>query len=446
MEPDNSTSSLTNSIERSFVTENKRELFRKWKALQSDNLVHHQGAMSSSSSEDGEIIAIALACEEEERKERRFWIHEINLKREQCGEYNLLLPDLLRDEDKFFKYFRMSSLKFFELLSDLPLQKMESNFRKPISPGERLAVTMKFLGYGDSFASISFSYRLGESTVRKIVYETCRVIWDTLTEDFMPVPTKEHWQNIEEGYASLWQYPNCIGAIDGKHVVFEKPPNTGSLFFNYKKQFSIVLLALVDAEYRFITVDVGAYGRNSDGGIFRASNLGRRLINETLDLPGEKPLPGMNALLPHVIVGDEAFPLLQNVMRPFPGTQLANDERKQVYNYRHSRARRVSENAFGILTKKFRIYLKKFNISPEHLEIIVMATTVLHNYLRNDSCSWQLGELENNEVPLAIENLSRIGGNNVRRAFEIREKIADYFVSPQGRVPWQDRAFNRGVN
>nr|CAH7742337.1 unnamed protein product [Callosobruchus chinensis] len=196
----------------------------------------------------------------------------------------------------------------------------------------------------------------------------------------MPTPSLEQWQKIEEGFRTKWNYPNCVGAIDGKHVVFEKPPNTGSQFYNYKKEFSIVLLALVDGDYRFITVDVGGYGRNSDGGIFRSSQLGKNYCQTRT-----------NIILPHVIVGDEAFPLLRNVMRPYPGAQTGNNQENRIYNYRHCRARRVSENAFGIMTKKFRIFLKKFNISPDHLDLITLACTALHNYLRNDSCAWQPG-------------------------------------------------------
>nr|CAH7741676.1 unnamed protein product [Callosobruchus chinensis]CAH7756074.1 unnamed protein product [Callosobruchus chinensis]CAH7765529.1 unnamed protein product [Callosobruchus chinensis] len=214
----------------------------------------------------------------------------------------------------------------------------------------------------------------------------------------MPTPSLEQWQKIGEGFRTKWNYPNCVGAIDGKHVVFEKPPNTGSQFYNYKKEFSIVLLALVDADYRFITVDVGGYGRNSDGGIFRSSQLGKKLLSN-----------------------------------------------QRIYNYRHCRARRVSENAFGIMTKKFRIFLKKFNISPDHLDLITLACTALHNYLRNDSCAWQPGELEREDEVEGLDDLPNIGGNFQRDAFNIREQFKKFFVSNQGSVPWQLNRINAGI-
>ncbi|GFR25783.1 DDE Tnp4 domain-containing protein [Trichonephila clavata] len=78
-------------------------------------------------------------------------------------------------------------------------------------------------------------------------------------------PDRNIWLDIAEGYHEQWQFPNCLGAIDGKHVLMQAPPKSGSRFHNYKGTFSIILLACVDANYKFVLVDIGAEGHNSDG-------------------------------------------------------------------------------------------------------------------------------------------------------------------------------------
>ncbi|KAJ8034389.1 Protein ALP1-like [Holothuria leucospilota] len=175
----------------------------------------------------------------------------------------------------------------------------------------------------------------------------------------MPVPDADLWKSVANQFETRSNFQNCIGALDGKHVVIQAPPNSGSMFFNYKGTFSIVLLALVDADYKFIAIDVGAYGRNSDGGIYASSSLGQMLETDTLDVPGPKVLPGAPHLgtVPHVIVADEAFPLKTYIMRPCPGRHLG--EERKFFNYRLSRARRIVENAFGILRTKWQIYQRK---------------------------------------------------------------------------------------
>lgn len=96
-------------------------------------------------------------------------------------------------------------------------------------------------------------------------------------------------------------------------------------------------MAVVDAKYRFLTVDVGGYGSHSDGGIFKTSKFGQAVQNGNVDFPEDGYLPNTDTKLPHVLLGDEAFQLLPNFMRPFPGQGL--DAKRRVYNYRLSRAR-----------------------------------------------------------------------------------------------------------
>lgn len=106
--------------------------------------------------------------------------------------------------------------------------------------------------------------------------------------------TTDEWKKIADDYYSLWQFPNCLGALDGKHISFRAPTSDGSYYYNYKGFNSIVLLALCDATYKFTYVNIGTNGRNSDGGIFQQSLL-RRAIEDTsnpLNFPPSNNLPG----------------------------------------------------------------------------------------------------------------------------------------------------------
>jgi len=119
-------------------------------------------------------------------------------------------------------------------------------------------------------------------------------------------------------------------------------------------------LALVDARYKLAVVDMGSYGRNSDGGICAHSKLGKYLKTH-LHISEDKQLPRTSWLAPHVIVGDEAFPLKACLMSPYPGSQSKGDIEKSIFSYWLSRTRREVENAFEILSQKFQDYQKTVN-------------------------------------------------------------------------------------
>ena len=89
----------------------------------------------------------------------------------------------------------------------------------------------------------------------------------------MSAPTEEQWKQIADRFWSKWQFPNCLGAIDGKHVIIQALPNSGTIFYNYKGSFSIVLMALASADYSFVMVDVGVFSSQSDGGIFKKNTF-----------------------------------------------------------------------------------------------------------------------------------------------------------------------------
>lgn len=165
--------------------------------------------------------------------------------------------------------------------------------------------------------------------------------------------------------------------MDGKHIFIQAPANSGSLYFNYKGTFSVVLLALVDADYRFMVGDVGSYGSNSDGGIFANSVLGKALRDGTLNVPPPSELPDAPELgkVNHVIVADEAFPLKPYLLRPYPGRRLPTD--KTIFNYCLSLAWRISENVFGILSQRFRVFQRTLKVQPSVVDKVVKAACAI---------------------------------------------------------------------
>ncbi|XP_034059839.1 uncharacterized protein LOC117538335 [Gymnodraco acuticeps] len=128
---------------------------------------------------------------------RRFWVHPILRKRLQRGEYHLLVQELRLDDRLFQRYFRMSKEVFDELLGKVgPLiTKVDTHLRMSIDPAERLAICLRYLATGDSYATIAFSYRVGRSTVAVIVKEVAGAIWTALVEECMPVPQVEDWSS-----------------------------------------------------------------------------------------------------------------------------------------------------------------------------------------------------------------------------------------------------------
>jgi hypothetical protein len=306
----------------------------------------------------------------------------------------------------------------------------------------------RFLATGESFRSLGFSFRVGAATVGKIVDEVCGALWDKLSPVYLPMPSDEEtWKLIAENFSQRWNFPHCVGAIDGKHVVVRAPPNTGSLYHNYKGTFSTVLLAIVDANYKFLVVDIGSYGRNSDGGIFANSNFGKALSQNALHLPDDATLPGGPHLgpLPYVFVADEAFPLQNHIMRPFPGKGCTLSQR--LFNYRLSRARRIVENAFGILVARWRLFEGRLNVSAHIINQVVKASVVLHNMLQAESTPAQVTTLLQDAASLNIEglrNITHVGNRAGPEPTRIRDAYTEYFCNVQP-VPWQLQRVQRGM-
>ncbi|KAL2086038.1 hypothetical protein ACEWY4_017097 [Coilia grayii] len=227
-------------------------------------------------------------------------------------------------------------------------------------------------------------------------------------------PKAAEWKDITREFWTAWNFPTCLGCIDGKHVAITAPPGAGSDFFNYKGVHSIVLLAACDARYRFTMVDIGAFGRES--------------------------------------------------------TSL--DDAKKVYNYRHWEglqlpARRLIENSFGILAARWRILGRPMEFHPSKVVDVANACVALHNTLahtdagRSPTCSYipptfvdavnPSGDIVPGEWRRLCAGDSSLrdgvrlsNARASRAACAVRDDLKAFFQTPQGLVPWQENVIRRG--
>lgn len=286
-----------------------------------------------------------------------------------------------------------------------------------------------------------------------------------------PPTSSENWKKISDDFLKKWNMPNCVGALDGKHIRIRAPSNSGSLYYNYKGFFSVVLLALCDGNYKFTLFDIGAYGSESDSGILFRSEMGKVIYGQTLNILRKSQLPGTNQEERVFFIGDSAFEISDILMKPYPKKDLNTDTRK-IFNYRLCRARRTIENAFGILVARWGVLQKAIALNVQDASTVVFTTLVLHNLLLTENGSTycpdkyvddetQTGEIIpgdwRHDVTTASTNntfldLERTSDPNemisetarVRRAHEMRSRLADYFVSDEGSVPWQNEYIQRG--
>ncbi|CAK1587982.1 unnamed protein product [Parnassius mnemosyne] len=393
--------------------------------------------MDSSSEEDILLTATAVCCHLITSKPKKKWTKGWLKKRYQLSHINLL-NELSLEPSDWRNYLIMDEYTYFKLLELLTpyIVKQDTNMRQAVSPNERLTATLCFLASGMSYEELKFQTVISPQLLGVIIPETCKAI-------LMMPETEAEWRTIAKGFEERWQFPNCLGAIDGKHVRIVPPPGSIATYYIYKKIFSIVLMACANANYEIIWCEAGVNGRRSDGGAITETRFYKKLNNHDSNIPNKKKPQNSTKNLPFVFVADKAG----NLMKPFGKNALTPERR--VYNYRLSRARRVIENVFGIMTRRFRIFNTAINLSIQRIDLVVLTCCILHNFLRRSGSNYSDYELfdiddstvEENIPVQGIIPLNVINGNVSNDAKFVREEYVQYF-NGEGAVSWQnERAF-----
>lgn len=413
---------------------------------------------------DREVLLLARDClqivvleEEEERdfmRDRRWWVRDWLSRRPVHGQYDALLHELrLEDPASYRNFLRVDHETFLMLLHRLEgnLTKMTTRCRAPVTPALKLALTLRYLATGSSYRSLMYGFRVAHNTISGIVADVCQAIVDVFEAEVIQTPTEpQQWLEVAEQFQNKWQFPHALGALDGKHIAITKPQNSGSTYHNYKGFFSVVLLALVDADYKFRWIQVGDVGSSSDAQIWNHCDLREGIDQGVVGIPDPAPLPGDDQDTPYFILADDAFALQLWLMKPYSKRGLS--DLQKIFNYRLSRGRRVVENGFGILANRFRCLLTTLNQRPDRACLVIKACVCLHNLLRSRNPAADNAIIDNEDqdhhvVPGAwrqhcqmhdMDNLQR-GNLHTRAAKRQRDYLMHYVNSPAGSVAWQDR-------
>ena len=228
-------------------------------------------------------------------------------------------------------------------------------------------------------------------------------------------------------------------------------PQTSEGWKDLSKGFEDTL----NANYEFVMVDIGDYGRLSDGSVFSDSHLGLAINSGCLNLPAPRTLGNTTMKHPYVFVGDDGFPFKSCLMKPYPGQRMIKEER--ITNYRISRACRIVENSFGIASSRFKIFRRPIYANTHTTVAVTNSIVALRNFLIKGKCfesgsqyfpgslidQENNGRIQNaswrtecfNQALLQVSNTS--SNNYSQLAKEIGDNFKAYFFSENGSVPWQ---------
>ncbi|XP_075047630.1 uncharacterized protein LOC142107883 [Mixophyes fleayi] len=158
---------------------------------------------------------------ERRRKNRSCWSKDWFKRRDTFSHMPLLQEIQDNNPDDFKNFLRMSDSTFQELLQLVTplIQRENTHLRRPIPPEQILVATLRFLATGRTLSDLKYSTAISPQALGMIIPDTCDAIIEVLSDQYMKFPsTEEDWKVIVEDFERLWNFPNCGGAIDGKHV------------------------------------------------------------------------------------------------------------------------------------------------------------------------------------------------------------------------------------
>ncbi|XP_034666863.1 uncharacterized protein LOC117900564 [Drosophila subobscura] len=300
---------------------------------------------------------------------RTIWVKEEYLYRDREGFFATTFENLYENNHEEFKAHTRMTPRVFDMLFDLVADRLTKNsIRTPISPECRLFLTLRYLASGEGTGRLAKSFKMGPSTVRAIVRETCDVLWTTLSPTWMAQPKEEELRAIVRGYQDKFQVPHCLGAVDAKRLEIA-----------FKGKENLVLLAACDKNLIFNRIDIGS--------VFTPAcrvdwhyEFGAQLFGEQ-EPEDMGPASQESPTLGHAFIASSAFPLGNQLITPYPTPTLEDDQ--LLYNQNLAIALEDTiDKAFRVLMSRWRVLSETIYCSKVIAEKLVRAAVVVHNFAK----------------------------------------------------------------
>ncbi|XP_035521259.1 protein ANTAGONIST OF LIKE HETEROCHROMATIN PROTEIN 1 [Morone saxatilis] len=285
------------------------------------------------------------------------------------------------DEEQWKAQFRVSRATFDYLLDRIGpvIKRRRTNYRAPIEPRRRLALTLWWFSRSGEYRSIAGLFGVGVATVCVVVRQVTSAIVDRLYPNCVTLPSGPRLDRTLKAFKDRC-YPQCAGAIGGTHIPIAPPRDNPDHYINERGWHSVILQAVVDHNLCFTDVYAGWPGSSSSASVLSSSDLYLKAEDrpDGYLFPREKSLVSDGVEIPVHLIGDASFPLKPWLMKGYsPEHQLSPEQRR--FSYALASARSVVDAAFARLKGRWRCLLKKSDIDISMMPRVVAACCVLHN-------------------------------------------------------------------
>ena len=333
-------------------------------------------------------------------------------------------------DQRWLESYRVPKRIFQQLVHSLQgVGRAATRMRRPVPVVTIVVMLLKRLGKGLDYQEIGDKFGVGASTACQKVNTAMSFLIETKKYMISRLQEGRNLEAIIEGFLTRWNFPLCLGAIDGTHIPIKAPQNHHTDYFNRKSFHSVILQAVCDSECRITDIFAGWPGRAHDARVFSRSNIGQKVINGTLVTGHDTLARDINGTtIEPFLVGDPAYPFRKHRMKDYTGSNLSPE--KEYFNYRLNRARIQIERTFGLLKGRWRCLLRPLECDLANVVQHVIASCILHNICQEGDAEyleeWDARDTEEVDDPTALGPLSDDVG--VGNAQLIRNVLCQYIT------------------